>query len=137
LAVNGVYLMTIPSDIQDFFIAMLDPDRCREWLIDRLHPGGPACPRCGYVPKLRAAASWRKGKRVCCYDCKKYYTAWAGTILSGAHMVPSELALMFYLMGLNLPDRVIAERLQVSTDTIKLWRKKLEIGCRGDPCDRP
>ena len=135
--------MTITSDIQEFFIAMLDPDHCREWLIDWLHPDGPACPRCGYVPKRRAAASWRKGKRVCCYDCKKYYTAWAGTILSGAHMAPGELVLMFYLLGLpvgpsaGLPDKVIAERLQVSTDTVKLWRKKIKIGVGAIPCDRP
>ena len=120
--------MTITSDIQEFFVPMLDPDHCREWLIDWLHPDGAACPKCGYVPKRRAAARWRKGTRVCCYDCKTYYSAWSGTILSGAHMGPVALVLMFYLMGLGLPEKVIAARLQVSPDTIKLWRNKIKIG---------
>lgn len=132
--------MTIEKDIQPFFKDLLDRDLCREWLIDWLHPEGPGCPRCGAAPSDRATVSWKKGMRVCCHGCKKYYTAFTGSILAGSQMRPHELAVMFFLIGLCskttgglarqysfLSAKTISEVVGVSVDTVKLWGRKLEL----------
>jgi len=62
---------------------LLDEQRCREWLLSKVHPFGPSCPGCGGpVVNDRQVASWWAGRRVCCKCCGKYFSATTGTVLN-------------------------------------------------------
>jgi len=106
------------------FYRLLDQDACRDYLIAMVHPAGPACPACGYAPKGRAAATWRRGGRVKCYSCDKFYTAWTGTIFSGARLDPRQLVLLFFMSEVCTTTDPIMAALGVSRETVWAWVQK-------------
>lgn len=105
----------------DFF----DEAACREWVISRLHPGGPACPGCGL--KLDDDKSFRAGKRCHCGRCGRWFTATTRTILEGTHLDFAQVYALALFIELGIPATRTASMLGISADTVRLWMKKFRM----------
>ncbi len=115
-----------PVDVgQSRLAKFLNPDSCREWVLNRLHPNGPRCPGCGEsitsYPSLR---SFRLGARVRCCRCGKYFTALTGTFLSGCHLSLPQVILIAILIDAGADDTRIARLMEVSAEGVRGWRLK-------------
>jgi transposase-like protein len=73
---------------------LMDEHACYDWLLDLLHPGGLACPRCGstdtYVHRYfrDPVLDFR------CKGCGKVYNAFTGTDWQKTHFRPSQIVLI-------------------------------------------
>jgi hypothetical protein len=81
--------------MMDFPIAgLMDETVCYDWLVELLHPGGLACPRCGgtdaYVHRdvREPVLDYR------CKGCGKVYNAFTGTDWHKTHFRPSQVVLI-------------------------------------------
>ena len=114
-------------DALDDIPGLLNPQACRDWLISRLHPAGPVCPVCG-----QALADPRAGRRfaalrlVKCEACQARFTAFTGTIFSGAQIPPEDITLMLLLFKLGERDTGIAAVLDLNKSTVNRWRRLLK-----------
>lgn len=106
--------------------SFLDEDECTRWIIRELHSPVIKCPRCSMIilDPQRLRRFWSV-ERLKCERCGAFFTALTGTVLSGCHMSLIEIYLMLVLLGLGVKDKIIADRLNVSQESIRLWRKKL------------
>lgn len=117
----------------------LDSDRCREWLLEQLHPAGPLCPWCGKAvssPRLRL--SWQNLGRVQCASCGRFFTALSGTLLSKTGLDPAAYVLLGLLLALGAGDQAIAGKLGVNRETVRRWRQRfaaLELASNQDAPD--
>ena len=112
--------------LEAFGAGFLDPVPCRRWLLERLHPEGAVCPKCG--ARIRDAGLLRtfwSGQRLRCQACGKYFTAVTGTLLSGSHLGFRRFLLMLVLMSLELDNRTVAGMVGCSQETVRLWHEKL------------
>lgn len=80
----------------DFPIAdLLDQDACYRKLVDLLHPGGLACPRCGAGDGLKVHRRHRDPVLdYRCSGCGRVFNAWTGTALQGMQRRPAEVLLI-------------------------------------------
>ena len=105
----------------------LDARRCRDWLVERLHPDGPRCPCCGMAltsPRSRAAFRWLG--RVQCTICGRFFTAMSGTTLNKTGLEPAGYVLLCLLMALGQGDQAIAHKLGVNRETVRRWRLRFQ-----------
>ncbi len=106
--------------------AWLDADRCRDWLLRRLHPRGPACPACGCPPVSKAKlAAFYAGRRLRCARCGRFYSATSGTLLEGAKVSPAQVVLLALCQALEIPLPTTAALCGVNANTIRFWRNRL------------
>jgi len=107
----------------DFF----DEAHCRGWILNKLHPAGAFCPGCQRVidDNRRQYHFWN-GDRLNCKFCGKYFTALTGRIFSGAHLDFKGLFLLSVLTGAGIPDKIIAEKLNITPESCRLWRIKFK-----------
>uniref|UniRef100_I2PWM6 Uncharacterized protein n=1 Tax=Desulfovibrio sp. U5L TaxID=596152 RepID=I2PWM6_9BACT len=116
----------LPDALEDI-PALLNPLACRDWLIAQLHPAGPTCPACG-----QTLADPRTGRRffalrlVKCEACRARFTAFTGTIFSGAQMPPEDITLMLLLFKMGKRDTEIGEVLDLNKSTVNRWRRTLK-----------
>jgi transposase-like protein len=118
-----------PGDVLAMFGAdLLDEQRCRIWVLTKIHPKGAHCPRCGNnigpAKFILTLPSFWKGGRVRCDQCGKYFTALTGTFLSGCHLKFREIILLALLLALDVPDKQIAAIIKMSAENVRLWRLK-------------
>lgn len=115
------------GDVLDAFDAdFLDEERCRSWVMNKLHPDGGHCPRCGAdIPDRQMRGFW-SCKRMKCGRCGKFFTALTGTFLSGCHLKFREIVLLALLLALEVPDKQIASILHMSAENVRLWRIKFK-----------
>jgi transposase-like protein len=107
----------------DFF----DEARCREWILKKLHPGGAFCPVCQRsINDGRRRYHFWNGDRLNCEHCGKYFTALTGQIFSGTHLDFNRLFLLAVLTGAGIKDKIIANKLKLSPESIRLWRIKFK-----------
>lgn len=125
LNLPGVVLAGISSEI-------LQPDMCRQVILQHFHQGGAVCPECA-APILteRAVASFWSGARVCCKGCGKWFDARTGTVLAGTTLGFQEVYLLALLLASGRPVRQIADRLQLHEGTVRDWRDRLTLGSLG------
>lgn len=115
----------LPSAL-DNIQRLLSPTACRDWLLGQLHPAGPVCPTCGQaVDDPRAARRFFAQRAVRCEGCGARFTAFTGTIFSGAQMPLEDIATMLLLFKLGQRDAEIAENLDCNRSTISRWRRVL------------
>lgn len=122
---KNLYGVFTPADVFFAFDAnFLDDHSCRQWIIEKLHPGNKKCPACGNEVLKSLLPSFWKGKRVKCWSCGKYFTAITGTFLSGCHFTYKEFLLLTYMMSAGIDDKDIARASQISSESVRLWRLK-------------
>ena len=115
----------LPEQVDDPLV-FLNPDVCRAWLLEKLHPGGPACPACGHVQaKDRNRRRFQFLDCLKCETCGKGFTAFTGTVFAGVQMTPAEIVLMLLLFQCDRPSVEVAECLDTSESTVRRWRKRL------------
>jgi predicted RNA-binding Zn-ribbon protein involved in translation (DUF1610 family) len=127
---DNTYGVFIPGDVVEAFNAVfLEESVCRHWVIGQIHRGKFSCPECGArVPDNLIRSFW-DAKRIECDNCGKWFTALTGTFLSGCHLNFQQIVLLYYLIGLNVPDKEIARIISISPCSVRLWRltiKELE-----------
>lgn len=118
----------LPADVAKAFGAgYLDNDICRYWIVRQLHPEThPTCPSCRIEISDRALPRFLEGGRIYCNSCGKFFTALTGTVLSGCHLTFSGIFLLALFLGLGLRNDLIAEKLSLSSETVRLWQKKFQ-----------
>lgn len=113
----------IPEDVAGIFDAdFLDEDICREWILGEIYQDDEiACPRCRKPIKEMALQRFWEGRRICCRECGKFFSALTGTFLSGVHAKFREIILMAILLHFNVKPAEIARMIHVHPETIRLW----------------
>ena len=103
----------------------LEEDRCRGWILRRLHKEAK-CPRCyGELTEKQAETFWRN-ERVQCGMCERFFTALTDTIFSGTRMNFREIVLLLVLLGLQHPAKFIASRVHCDVSSVRMWRSKFK-----------
>lgn len=120
-----------PDDVHRIFTAdFLDEGACRSWVLAKLHPSGARCPGCGTELQGEVALLrfWRAERLKCpIHECGKFFTALTGTFLAGSHFSFQEIILLFLALKLDLRTRYIAAVVGVNPETVRQWRKRLQV----------
>lgn len=103
-----------------------DETACREWVLKRLHQGGPRCPGCGTAVPDKFFPRFYKAERIKCCCCGKFFTGLTGTFLSGCQLTFSEVIALAILLSPELTDRKIADVLGMSAANVRIWRLKFD-----------
>lgn len=124
-AVVPISSFTSAAAAAAFGAKFLDEGACRDWVISRLHPDGARCPGCGL--RLDDDSGFNAGKRCVCGRCGKYFTATSSTFLQGAHLSYRQAFLLAVLIGRGFKPQGIAEVLNISVDTVRIWIKRFRV----------
>jgi transposase-like protein len=104
-----------------------DERRCRQWLIDELHPKGVQCPRCGEIQRSSHIITLAYSmKRIACEECKRKFSAFSGTVLEGTRLTARQLVAMLMGFRFKRGDQEIARMALVSRTTVFRWRLFLQ-----------
>ncbi|MHC1712533.1 MAG: helix-turn-helix domain-containing protein [Solidesulfovibrio sp.] len=115
----------LPAALDDI-PRLLNPLACRDWLLGQLHPDGPTCPTCGRaLDDPRAARRFFALRAIKCDACDARFTAFTGTVFSGAQMPPEDITLMLLLFKLGQRDPEIGDTLDLNRSTVSRWRRVL------------
>ena len=106
----------------DFF----DPDNCRQWLLERLHPKGPSCPWCGVAIRGRAAARFWLLKQMKCQACGRKFTARTGTNLAGLKAGCRELVMFCLMLEAGYPMARIGQHMNIGLRTLYLYKERFQ-----------
>lgn len=119
------------SDVaQSFGPEYLDETACRARLINLLHPNGAFCPDCGLSLDGASKESFHAGRRCVCGRCGRWFTATSGTFLQGAQLDYRQvylLATLIDLMRTGINTQLLADIIDISADTCRLWMKRFDI----------
>ena len=93
-------------------------------------PDGVHCPAChsGAVVRDGCDEAQRSRQRYRCEDCGGRFDDLTATALAGHHQPLRVRILCLYLMGLNLPNRQIAQELGLSGSDVQLMTEQLRHG---------
>jgi len=120
-------LMINQAAFEELNANFFDEARCREWILKKLHPDGAFCPGCRQrINDYRRQHNFWHGARLNCESCGKYFTALTGQIFSGSHLDFKGLFLLAVLTGAGIPDKIIASKLNITTESCRLWRIKFK-----------
>lgn len=126
----------MPPDSRPFFTAddiaqaidptFLDPDRCRLWILERLHPNGAACPRCAapVMSEIGIRAFWA-ADRLKCSHCRRSFMATDGTFLEHISLSLPQLILVGILSKMGLKGAEVARAAGTSEVCAYAWSKRL------------
>jgi transposase-like protein len=118
----------LPDSVKVYLIGFhcFSEERARRWIINELYPQGLFCPRCGEGQRLSRVISLSPSmKRIVCEGCKRKFSLFTGTILSGTRLQCWQLAAMLMLMGLGHRDADIARFADTNSSTVGRWRRVL------------
>jgi transposase-like protein len=120
--ING---FTPAQALNNFGSFALDLDVVRCWVGSMLHPDPqPACPGCSTpIVSHRVVTTFNVGGRVCCPNCKKFFTNRTNTILHGSQLEFEQVYLIAVLLALKVERREIARIVGQHPDSIKNWEK--------------
>lgn len=111
----------------EFSVDFFDERACRMWILQRLHPEGVHCPRCGKaITNIRGIANFYELKRVSCKHCKKLFSALTGTFLNGAQINLRVLFLLAVFLALKIDKKEIARMLNIHPETVNVWSAKFK-----------
>jgi len=119
--------VTVKSDavFEDCGAELLDEDRCRRWLIKKLHPGSITCPFCGTPAKDCQGDDLLEGKWVVCQACPKHYSAFTRTCLVGMHWTCREFVQLLLFVGAGWSAKRIANKLECSESAVRSWEIRI------------
>ena len=95
---------------------LMDQDACYHKLLDLLHPGGMACPRCG-AHDGHTVHRRRPDSPVvdyCCKDCGRCFNPYTGTPWQGTHKSPATILLILRGIAQGVPTAQLARELGLS-----------------------
>lgn len=112
--------------VGDLDASWLDEMTCRMWVLLRLHHRGASCPGCGSPIGENQRPAFSAFNRIRCRNCGKYFNALSGTFLSGVKTDLRRVVMMAYLIGLGLPDTMIAKRMGVDRSLVWRYRQRFD-----------
>jgi transposase-like protein len=112
----------------DFPIAhLLDQDACYKKLVDLLHPGGLACPRCGLRDDLRVHRRHRAPVLdYRCPGCRRVFNAWTGTAMQGMQRRPAEILLILRGFAQGVSTARLSRELECDRMKLLALRHRLQ-----------
>ncbi len=113
------------ATVQEFSANFLDENKCREWLIRKLHRE-PRCPRCTARLTEKQTESYFRNERVKCGICKRYFTALTDTIFSGTRMSFKRIVYLLFLIGSGWNSLYIADCVGIDPSAVRFWRRRLK-----------
>lgn len=117
----------MPEDVvREFCAGFLDEAVCRQWIIERLHPGGAICPECGKELSDKCQERFWNNERIKCKYCGKWFTALTGTMFQGIHMDFRAIIILALFLGMNQAASTVACFIGGNENTVRSWRSKFE-----------
>ena len=112
----------------DFPIAdLMDEDKCYAQLLELLHPGGLACPRCAKRDGLGVHRRHRAPVLdFQCADCGRVFNAFTGTVFDHTHRRPAELMLTLRGIAQGTSTSQLARELGRHRGTLLDLRHRLQ-----------
>jgi transposase-like protein len=105
----------------------MDEDSCYRRLVELLHPGGLACPRCGERQHLGVHNRHREPVlEYQCGGCGRVFNAWTGTTLQGTHRHPREILLILHGIATGEPTAKMARELGCDRKHLLELRHRLQ-----------
>lgn len=98
--------------------AFMNEIKCRVELIKFFHAGEVRCISCGKVLDIDRLS---RGSFLKC-SCGKKQNWKSGTIFQGSRLKASELLMIKYLLEKHIEVKDIANELNLTVDTVKLWK---------------
>jgi transposase-like protein len=121
-------IFSMVDAVQTFGIDFLDETACRMWILKSLHgESAITCPECGSGLTDKGLQRFWSGCRVRCCSCGKFFTSLTGTVLSGVHLEFRAIMLLAVLLFFGVKADYIAGKLDVSIETIRIWKKKFTV----------
>ena len=107
---------------------LMDQDGCYHKLLDLLHPGGLACPRCATRDGLNvhrhrpesAVVDYR------CKDCRRVFNVFTGTPWQGTHLSPGQILLILRGIAQGVPTAKLAREVGVSRQHLLRLRHAIQ-----------
>lgn len=108
-------------------IDLMDERACYERLVELLHPGGLACPRCGARDGLGVHRR-RRGPVIDlqCGHCRRVFNAFTGTPLHGTRRPPAQLLLILRGIAQATPTARMARELGCDRKHLLELRHRLQ-----------
>lgn len=113
-------------DSFDFSLEMLDTDACRAFWRGLFRPEGSCCPSCRTCVSDVQTEKWRDGGLIRCAACGLRYTWRTDTPLANRCLDERQLTLLCVMVKFQRPIAEIAAKVDVSTDTVTRWLKRLQ-----------
>jgi transposase-like protein len=124
---RGMEILTMDFSLIDY----LDEDACYAKLVELLHPGGLACPRCGGRQRLGTHRCHRAPLvDLQCGSCGRVFNAFTGTSLQGTHRRPSQLLMILRGIAQGTPTAQIARELGCDRKELLTLRHRLQEHAR-------
>jgi len=106
---------------------LLDQDACYTKLVELLHPGGLACPRCGAREGLKVHRRHRDPVLdYRCPGCGRVFNAWTGTPLQGMQRRPAEVLLILRGFAQGVSTARLARELDCDRMKLLAFRHRLQ-----------
>ena len=106
---------------------LMDETACYDFLVELLHPGGLACPRCGGRDRLNVHRRDRAPILVYrCGGCRRVFNAFTGTSLQGTKRRPVELVLILRGVAQGVSTARLARELGCSRPELLGFRHRLQ-----------
>ena len=127
LSANSVYSCFGPDFLSESF--------CRHLVISLVYTGIPKCPFCESPLPARENHYRRfyENKVLNCASCGKQFRSRSNTVLSGMHGKYSDLIFLCILSRLGYDVAGISKFLNVGTDWVRRWARKLRLFEREKP----
>jgi hypothetical protein len=116
-------------------VALLDEQKCYEWLVNVLHPEGVHCSRC-LRPVTEARVHRRDRAPVLYYRCVcgRIYNAFAGTLWQGTHRSCAHLIALLQGFTQGKPTALLARELSTDRSHLLALRHRLQANAaKGAP----
>lgn len=117
-----------PARALDLFSPfVLDSRKVRQIVLQMLHGEVMRCPACGQsVSDRQRETLLQENGRVCCKNCKRWFTNRTGTILDRSCLSFSSAFFLAALSALGVDVQTRARIIDVHPDTVKNWDAKFE-----------
>jgi transposase-like protein len=118
------HLLSHVDILNDFTVDFLSEAVCRVWVLTEIHKDVARCPGCGIELAGERKLKFWANERICCGNCGKFFTALTDTFLSGCHLSFRQIILLAVFLGFNIPGRIIADKVGITEESVRLWRHK-------------
>jgi transposase-like protein len=118
-------LLAVPLSTNGVVNVTALPLNGETWLLERFHPDGFKCPKCGHVEARVTGKNRRNGLVIfrCCV-CHRRYTLYTGTPFHASQLTPAQSKRL--LDDSALDETQLAEELGLTKKTVRKWQQRLQ-----------